>query len=56
MNSFCRWGVAIAIVCAFLLAMLAATPASAQTFRGSILGTVTDSERRGGGGRDRDHT
>jgi hypothetical protein len=42
MNSFCRWGVAIAVVCAFLLTMLAATPASAQTFRGSILGTVTD--------------
>jgi len=42
MNSFCRWGVAIAVVCTFLLTMLAATPASAQTFRGSILGTVTD--------------
>jgi outer membrane receptor protein involved in Fe transport len=42
MNSFCRWGVAIAVVCTFLLTMLAATPVSAQTFRGSILGTVTD--------------
>src|SRR5260370_39441591 len=42
MKRFCRWGVAIAVVCTFLLTMLAATPASAQTFRGSILGTVTD--------------
>ena len=42
MKRFCKWGVAIAVVCAFLLTMLAATPASAQTFRGSILGTVTD--------------
>jgi len=42
MNRFRRWGIAIAVVCTFLLTMLAATPASAQTFRGSILGTVTD--------------
>ncbi|MFZ3214697.1 MAG: TonB-dependent receptor [Candidatus Acidiferrales bacterium] len=38
-----RWGVVIAIVCAMLLMMLAATPGWAQTFRGTIQGTVTDS-------------
>jgi Carboxypeptidase regulatory-like domain/TonB dependent receptor len=38
-----RWGVAVAIVCAILLMMLAAAPGWAQTFRGSIQGTVTDS-------------
>jgi hypothetical protein len=42
MNRFCRWGVTVAVVCAVLLAMFGAAPASAQTFRGSILGTVTD--------------
>ncbi|MGA8409428.1 MAG: TonB-dependent receptor [Candidatus Acidiferrales bacterium] len=42
MNSFRRWGVAVAVACAFVLAMLGAAPSYAQTFRGSILGTVTD--------------
>jgi outer membrane receptor protein involved in Fe transport len=42
MNTFFRWGVAAAAVCAFVLALLAAVPSYAQTFRGSILGTVTD--------------
>jgi len=38
-----RWGVVVAIVCAILLMMLAASPGWAQTFRGTIQGTVTDS-------------
>jgi hypothetical protein len=38
-----RWGVVVAIVCAILMMMLAAAPGWAQTFRGSIQGTVTDS-------------
>jgi outer membrane receptor protein involved in Fe transport len=38
-----RWGVVVVIVCAILLMMLAAAPGWAQTFRGTILGTVTDS-------------
>src|SRR3984957_14365762 len=38
-----RWGVVVAIVCAILLMTLAAAPGRAQTFRGSIQGTVTDS-------------
>jgi hypothetical protein len=38
-----RWGVLVAIVCAILLMMLAAAPGWAQTFRGTIQGTVTDS-------------
>lgn len=38
-----RWGVAVAIVCAILWMMLAAAPGWAQTFRGTIQGTVTDS-------------
>ena len=38
-----RWGVAVAIACATLLMMLAAAPGWAQTFRGTIQGTVTDS-------------
>ena len=38
-----RWGVVVAIVCAILLIMLAAAPGWAQTFRGTIQGTVTDS-------------
>src|SRR5579862_9499482 len=42
MNRLCRWGVAIAVACAFVLALLGAAPGYAQTFRGSILGTVTD--------------
>jgi hypothetical protein len=38
-----RWGVRLAVVCAALLVMtLGVATASAQTFRGSILGTVTD--------------
>jgi hypothetical protein len=38
-----RWGVRLAIACAALLVMaLGVATASAQTFRGSILGTVTD--------------
>ncbi|MGH9713380.1 MAG: TonB-dependent receptor domain-containing protein [Candidatus Acidiferrales bacterium] len=37
------WSVRVAVVCAALLVMaLGATTASAQTFRGSVLGTVTD--------------
>src|SRR5271154_5668303 len=38
-----RWGGIVAIVCAILLMMLAAAPGWAQTFRGTIQGTVTDS-------------
>jgi hypothetical protein len=38
-----RWGVLVAIVCAIILMMLAAAPGWAQTFRGTIQGTVTDS-------------
>jgi hypothetical protein len=38
-----RWGVVVAIVCAILMMMLAAAPGWAQTFRGTIQGTVTDS-------------
>src|SRR4029077_10396363 len=38
-----RWGVRGGVVCAVLLVMaLGVTSASAQTFRGSVLGTVTD--------------
>ena len=38
-----RWGVRVALVCAAMVAMaLGARTATAQTFRGSILGTVTD--------------
>lgn len=38
-----RWCLRLAVVCAVLLALAMATgTASAQTFRGSILGTVTD--------------
>jgi len=43
MKSSSRWGVVVAIVCAILLMMLAAAPGWAQTFRGTIQGTVTDS-------------
>src|SRR5580704_15104570 len=43
MKSFGRWGVVVAIVCAVLMMTLAAAPGWAQTFRGSIQGTVTDS-------------
>src|ERR1700733_7005429 len=43
MKSFGRWGVVVAIVCAFLMMTLAAAPGCAQTFRGTIQGTVTDS-------------
>ncbi|MFY9802991.1 MAG: carboxypeptidase-like regulatory domain-containing protein, partial [Candidatus Acidiferrales bacterium] len=44
MKSFRGWGVAMAaaVMCVSLLTMLGAGPAAAQTFRGSILGTVTD--------------
>src|SRR5277367_2004964 len=38
-----RWGVVVAIACAILLMMLAAAPGWAQTFRGTIQGTETDS-------------
>src|SRR5271156_5993277 len=38
-----RWGVVVAIACAILVMMLAAAPGWAQTFRGTIQGTVTDS-------------
>ena len=38
-----RTGVVVAIVCAILLMMLAAAPGWAQTFRGTIQGTITDS-------------
>src|SRR4029077_14835763 len=38
-----RWGVRGGVVCAMLFVMaVGVTSASAQTFRGSILGTVTD--------------
>lgn len=38
-----RWGVRVAVACvALVVIVLVATSASAQTFRGSILGTVTD--------------
>lgn len=40
MNSLRRWGVAVAF--ALLLVLLGAVSSYAQTFRGSILGTVTD--------------
>jgi hypothetical protein len=43
MKSFGRWGVVVAIVCAVLMMTLAAAPGWAQTFRGTIQGTVTDS-------------
>jgi len=43
MKSFDRWGVVVAIVCAVLMMTLAAAPGWAQTFRGTIQGTVTDS-------------
>src|ERR1700723_2233986 len=43
MKSFGRWGVVVAIVCAVLMMTLAAAPGWAQSFRGTILGTVTDS-------------
>ena len=42
MTSFFRWGVSIAGACVLLLVMLSAAPGWAQTFRGTILGTVTD--------------
>lgn len=42
MKRFRSWGVAVVVVCAVLLALLGAGPGYAQTFRGSILGTVTD--------------
>ena len=39
-----RWGVSITLVCAvFVLVAVGAAPTLAQTFRGSVLGTVTDS-------------
>src|SRR3984885_4264630 len=38
-----RTGVVVAIVCAILLMMLAAAPGWAQTCRGTIQGTITDS-------------
>src|SRR5271170_2194567 len=38
-----RWGVVVVIACAILVMMLAAAPGWAQTFRGTIQGTVTDS-------------
>lgn len=39
-----RWGVLITLACAVLaLIALGVMPTSAQTFRGSIMGTVTDS-------------
>jgi hypothetical protein len=39
-----RWsGAFIAVLCAILLGVMGAVPASAQTYRGSIEGTVTDS-------------
>src|SRR5277367_3868170 len=38
-----RFSTGAVIACAVLLAMLSATTSWAQTFRGSILGTVTDS-------------
>ncbi|HEY6904300.1 MAG TPA: carboxypeptidase-like regulatory domain-containing protein, partial [Candidatus Acidoferrales bacterium] len=39
-----RWGVLVTLVCAALvLVAVGAAPSLAQTFRGSILGTVTDS-------------
>src|SRR3984885_4083573 len=43
MKSFGRWGVVVAIVCAVLMMTLAAAPGWAQSFRGTIQGTVTDS-------------
>src|ERR1700689_4007450 len=43
MKSFGRWGVAVAIGWAILIMTLAAAPGWAQTFRGTIQGTVTDS-------------
>jgi Carboxypeptidase regulatory-like domain/TonB dependent receptor-like, beta-barrel len=43
MKSFGRWGVVVALVCAILTMTLAAAPGWAQTFRGTIQGTVTDS-------------
>jgi outer membrane receptor protein involved in Fe transport len=42
MTKFVRWGVFAAAGCVLLLAMLTASPGWAQTFRGTILGTVTD--------------
>ncbi|MGA7918670.1 MAG: TonB-dependent receptor [Candidatus Acidiferrales bacterium] len=42
MTSFLRWGVSAAVGCLLLLAMLCAAPGWTQTFRGTILGTVTD--------------
>src|ERR1700678_1427735 len=43
MKSIGRWGVAVAIGWAILIMTLAAAPGWAQTFRGTIQGTVTDS-------------
>src|ERR1700689_2308376 len=43
MKSFGRWGVAVAIGWAILIMTLAAAPGRAETFRGTIQGTVTDS-------------
>src|SRR5580692_12187904 len=42
MKSFGRWGVVAAVVCAVLMMTLAAAPGWAQSFRGTIQGTVTD--------------
>jgi hypothetical protein len=41
MENPCRWGLVMALVFMVLM-VLAATPGRAQTFRGTILGTVTD--------------
>jgi outer membrane receptor protein involved in Fe transport len=38
----CRYSSAAATVCVLLLVLLSATASSAQTFRGTILGTITD--------------
>ena len=44
MKPFRRWGFSFALVCVAVLAILAgARTSQAQTFRGTILGTVTDS-------------
>jgi hypothetical protein len=38
----CRWSTGAAVACAILIILLNATTSWTQTFRGSILGTVTD--------------
>ena len=38
----CRWGTGAAVACAIAIILLCATTSWTQTFRGSILGTVTD--------------